>query len=232
MKVHKSKRFSQGVHSNTASVIDHTLLRADAVVADITKLCFEAKQNGFYSVCVNPFNIDICRKLLKGSPVKICTVIGFPLGASMASVKQCEAKQAAKSGADEIDMVINVGALKSGNIGKVSREIKLVRKAAAGKVIKVIIETGLLTKKEKIKACRIVKRCGADFIKTSTGFAGGATAGDIRLIRRTVGKSMGIKASGGIKTAETLMEMLSAGATRIGTSSAVAILRTLQNLRH
>jgi deoxyribose-phosphate aldolase len=228
MKGPISKRFSLDGHSNTASLIDHTLLRADASAADITKLCLEAKQYGFYSVCVNPANINICRKLLKYSQVKICTVIGFPLGASMASVKQYEAKEAVKSGAHEIDMVINVGALKSGNVGIVSREIKLVRKAAAGKVLKVIIETGLLTKKEKITACLIARRCGADYVKTSTGFSGGATAGDIRLMRKTIGNSIGIKASGGIKTAEALLEMLSAGATRIGTSSAVIILQTLK----
>lgn len=227
MKRLKKKRFLLDELSGVASLIDHTLLKADASVEDITELCREAKQFGFYSVCVNPANIGVCRGLLRNSKVKICTVVGFPLGASTASVKEYEAKEAGKSGADEIDMVVNIGAIKSGDFGLVAREIKLVRKTIPGKVLKVIIETGFLTREEKIKTCLIAKRGEADFVKTSTGYISGATAGDVRLIRKTVGSSMGIKASGGIKTIETFIEMLVAGATRIGTSSAVQIIKAL-----
>jgi deoxyribose-phosphate aldolase len=222
------KRFLTGGLSGVASLIDHTLLKPDASFADVTKLCREAKQHGFYSVCVNPANIDICRRLLRNSQVKICAVVGFPLGASTAYVKEYEAKEAVKSGADEIDMVVNIGALKSGDFGLVSREIKLVRKAIPGKTLKVIIETGLLTREEKIATCLAAMKGGADFVKTSTGFAAGATARDVRLIRNMVGSSMGIKASGGIKTAGRFFKMLAAGATRIGTSSAVHIMKTLK----
>jgi len=227
MKRLKKKRILLNGLSSVASKIDHTLLKADANTVDISKLCREAIQYGFHSVCVNPSNIVLCRRLLRGSRVKICAVIGFPLGASMASVKAYEADKAVKSGADEIDMVANIGALKSRDYGLVSREIKLVRKTIANRSLKVIIETGLLTRNEKIKACLIARQAGADFIKTSTGFVSGATVSDVKLIRKTVGASMGIKASGGIKTAETFLKMLAAGATRIGTSSAAPISRVL-----
>lgn len=209
-----------------AAVIDHTLLRADATGNDIRKLCDEAVRYGFCSVCVNPVNVRLARRLLRGTTVKVCSVIGFPLGATTPTAKACEAAGAVKDGADEIDMVINVGALKSGDAAAVRAELRAVRKAAAGKVLKVIIETALLTGKEKVRACLLAKKAGADFVKTSTGFSsGGATVADVRLMRRTVGDAMGIKASGGVRTKETVLRMLDAGATRIGASASVAIVQ-------
>jgi len=213
--------------------IDHTLLKADATVADIRGLCLEAKKYGFYSVCVNPANVRLCKNILSGSGVKVCTVAGFPLGASAAVTKAFEAKTAAKEGADEIDMVINVGALKSGRTGLVLDEIKLVRAAVPGKVLKVIIEAALLSRKEKILACRLAKKAGADLVKTSTGFAsGGASVPDVRLLRGAAGSRLGVKAAGGIRDAKTFLKMIKAGASRVGTSNSVSIMREIRGAKN
>jgi len=215
--------------TDIALLVDHTLLKADATISDIEKLCGEARRYGFYSVCINPANVALCRKLLKGSKVKICTVVGFPLGASSSQVKAFEASDAVKSGADEIDMVINIGALKSGKYDRVLNDIRSVRKASRGKVLKVIIEAGLLTDIEKKRACVLAKKAEADFVKTSTGFISGAAARDVRLMRKGVGSSMGLKAAGGIKTCKQLFVMIDAGATRIGTSVGVSIMKSLKD---
>lgn len=210
-----------------AGMIDHTLLKPDATEEQIRKLCEEAKQFGFASVCVNPSQVPLAAELLRGSSVKVCTVIGFPLGATTPTVKEMETRDAIANGATEIDMVINVGALKSGNDRLVEEDIRAVVNAARGKaIVKVILETALLTNEEKVKACLIVKRSGADFVKTSTGFGpGGATVEDIALMRQTVGPEMGVKASGGIRTPEDAQAMIEAGATRIGASASVAIVK-------
>ncbi|MFN3966211.1 MAG: deoxyribose-phosphate aldolase [Endomicrobiia bacterium] len=206
-------------------MIDHTLLKANATQEEIGKLCEEAKKYGFASVCVNPAYVSLCSQLLKATAIKVCTVVGFPLGATTPTVKAIEARDAIANGADEIDMVINIGALKSGNYQLVLDDIKAVRDATRGKILKVILETAYLTKEEKIKACLLAKEAGADFVKTSTGFGpSGATVEDIILMRETVGKTMGIKASGGIRTAEDAEKMIKAGATRIGASASVAIV--------
>lgn len=210
-----------------AGLIDHTLLKADATEADIRKLCEEARQYVFASVCVNPTNVALAARLLEGSPVKVCTVIGFPLGATTPTAKAIETRDAIANGATEIDMVINVGALKSGDDDLVRRDIAGVVEAARGQaIVKVILETALLSAEEKVKACLLSKMAGADFVKTSTGFStGGATAEDIALMRETVGPDMGVKASGGIKNADDVKKMVAAGATRIGASASVAIAR-------
>ena len=209
-----------------ASMIDHTLLKADATQEQIGKLCEEAKKYHFASVCVNPGYVSLASKLLRGSGVKVCTVIGFPLGATTATIKVIEARDAIANGADEIDMVINVGALKSGNDKLVFEDIKSVREATIGKVLKVIIEAASLTDEEKVRACELAKRAKADFVKTSTGFGpGGATVKDIMLMRKVVGSEMGVKASGGIKNAESAEEMIKAGATRLGTSASISIIK-------
>ena len=208
-----------------APMIDHTLLKANATQEEIGKLCDEAKKYSFASVCVNPSNVALSARLLAGSVVKVCTVIGFPLGATTPTVKAIEARDAIANGADEIDMVINVGAIKSGNFQLVLDDIKAVREATRGKLLKVILETAYLTKPEKIKACLLSKEAGADFVKTSTGFGpSGATVDDIRLMRETVGPSMGVKASGGIRTQDDAKKMVDAGATRVGASASVAIV--------
>ena len=208
-----------------ASMIDHTLLKANATQEEIGKLCEEAKKFGFASVCVNPAYVALASELLKDSPVKVTTVVGFPLGATTPTAKAIEARDAIAAGADEVDMVINIGALKSGNFSLVLDDIKGVREATRGKILKVIIETALLTKEEKIKACELAKQAGADFVKTSTGFStGGATVEDVRLMREVVGPSMGVKASGGIRTLEDAHAMKQAGATRIGASASVKIV--------
>jgi deoxyribose-phosphate aldolase len=209
-----------------ARMIDHTILKPEAKKDDIEKLCEEAKTYSFCSVCVNPANVKLAAGLLKGSNVKVCAVIGFPLGASTSAVKAMEAKEAIGAGSAEVDMVMNIGALKSGDDDLCIRDIKAVVAAAAGKaVVKVIIETCLLTDEEKKKACLFAKKAGADFVKTSTGFnKGGATVADVALMRRVVGLEMGVKASGGIKDRQTAEQMIAAGATRIGTSSGVAIV--------
>lgn len=214
------------IKKEIARLIDHTLLKANATQEEIVKLCDEAKKYGFASVCVNPAYVSLCKQLLKDSNVKVCTVIGFPLGATTPTVKAIEAKEAIANGADEVDMVINIGALKSGNYQLVLDDIKAVREATRGKILKVIIETAYLTKEEKIKACELAKEAGADFVKTSTGFGpSGATAEDVALMRFVVGPRIGVKASGGIRSFEDAVKMIQAGATRIGASASVAIVR-------
>lgn len=211
--------------SSIAGMIDHTLLKANATQEEIGKLCGEARRHRFASVCVNPGYVSMAAGLLRGSCVKVCTVIGFPLGSTTPTVKAIEARDAMANGADEIDMVINIGALKSGNDHLVAEDVKAVREAARGKVLKVIIETSYLTKDEKVRACRIAKQAGADFVKTSTGFgSGGATVEDVALMREVVGPEMGVKASGGIKDAKAAEALIKAGATRLGTSASIAIV--------
>ncbi len=206
--------------------IDHTLLKPDAKKEAITKLCKEAKENSFASVCVNPTNVPLASKLLAGSSVKVCTVIGFPLGANLLATKISETKQALVEGAEEIDMVINIGRLKDNDDEYVEKEIAELKKVCGKKVLKVIIETCLLTDEEKIRACKLAKNAGADFVKTSTGFStGGAKVEDIKLMRKTVGPDMGVKASGGVRTKEDALKMIDAGATRIGTSNSLEIVK-------
>ena len=206
-------------------LIDHTLLKQDAQPEQIVKLCEEAKEFHFMSVCVNPVYVPLAAQCLKGSDVKVCTVIGFPLGMNLTKTKVEEAELCLKEGADEIDMVINVGMLKAGHDDYVREEIRLLKQAAGSRVLKVIIETCLLTDEEKVRACKLSKEAGADFVKTSTGFStGGATAHDVALMRKTVGPDMGVKASGGVRTHEDLMAMVEAGANRIGTSNGTKII--------
>lgn len=217
-----------------ASLIDHTLLKPEATDADITKLCQEAAQFGFASVCVNPAWVKRAAELLKGSGVPVCTVIGFPLGATLPDVKAYEARRSIFNGASEVDMVINVGALKSGDICTVEDDIRAVAEAAHenGVLLKVIIETALLTDDEKVKACLASKNAGADFVKTSTGFAkGGATVDDVALMRRTVGSDLGVKASGGVKGIDDARAMFEAGATRIGASVGVKIAQEASGIK-
>lgn len=212
-----------------SSMVDHTLLKAVATEEQIIKLCAEAREYHFASVCVNPVNVALAAKELKGSGVKVCTVIGFPLGANTPLVKAFEATDAIANGADEVDMVINIGAMKAGDTEKVYQDIKAVRDASAGKLLKVIIETCYLTDEEKIKACELSKKAGADFVKTSTGFGtGGATVEDVALMRKTVGPDTGVKASGGIRDAESAAAMVKAGANRLGCSAGVAIAKSEQ----
>ncbi len=209
-----------------ASLIDHTLLKPEANEADIKKLCDEAAQFGFASVCVNPGWVKKAAEFLRGSGVPVCTVIGFPLGATLPDVKAYEARRAIFNGAREVDMVINIGALKSGDDCAVEDDIRAVADAAHenGVLCKVIIETALLTDEEKVRACLAAKNAGADFVKTSTGFSkGGATVEDISLMRRTVGRALGVKASGGVKGIDDARAMFEAGATRIGASVGVKI---------
>lgn len=210
---------------NLAKYIDHTLLKPQAAREDIEKLCREARQYGFFSVCVNPYWVSFCKDQLKGSDVKVCTVIGFPLGANTTEAKVFEAKDALKNGADELDMVINLGAVKSEDWDAVLQDIKAVRAAGKDFTLKVIIETSVLTQEEKIKACELCAQAGADFVKTSTGFTGGgATAEDVRLMRAHVPANMQVKASGGVRTREDFDAMTAAGATRIGASAGVKII--------
>ncbi|AEH47172.1 deoxyribose-phosphate aldolase [Parageobacillus thermoglucosidasius] len=214
------------MENNIAKMIDHTLLKADTTKAQIVKLCEEAKQYGFASVCVNPTWVATAAELLKGTDVKVCTVIGFPLGANTPETKAFETKNAIENGATEVDMVINIGALKDGNDDLVERDIRAVVEAAKGKaLVKVIIETCLLTEEEKVRACQLAVKAGADYVKTSTGFStGGATTEDVALMRKTVGPNIGVKASGGVRDIKSAMAMVEAGATRIGTSSGAAIV--------
>lgn len=206
-------------------LIDHTILKPDASIEAIKKICQEAKEYNFMSVCVNPAYISLCKEELKGSDVKVCTVIGFPLGATLPQAKVAETREAVMEGADEIDMVINVTMLKAKNDNYVYEEIERVRRSCVGKVLKVIIETCLLTDEEKVRACLLAKKAGADFVKTSTGFStGGATVHDVALMRKTVGNEMGVKASGGVRTHEDLLAMVEAGANRIGTSAGPKII--------
>lgn len=217
------------MEKSIAKLIDHTLLKAEAMEEQITKLCEEAKEHDFASVCVNPTWVKHASKLLAGTDVKVCTVIGFPLGATTSETKAFETKNAIENGATEVDMVINIGALKSGHIELVEEDIRAVVEAAKGKALtKVIIETSLLTEEEKVKACELAVKAGADFVKTSTGFStGGATLDDIRLMRKTVGPDIGVKASGGVRSSEDAKNMVEAGATRIGASSGIAIIQGL-----
>ncbi|MCG7379700.1 deoxyribose-phosphate aldolase [Paenibacillus sp. ACRSA] len=210
-----------------AKMIDHTLLRADATQSEMVKLTEEAKQYQFASVCVNPSWVAYAAEQLKGTGVDICTVIGFPLGASTSETKAFETTDAIAKGATEVDMVINISALKDGKDDYVEQDIRAVVEAAAGKaLVKVIIETCLLTDDEKVRACEAAVRAGADFVKTSTGFStGGATPEDIALMRRTVGSDVGVKASGGVRSLEDMQKMIEAGATRIGASSGVKIMQ-------
>lgn len=208
-----------------AAMIDHTLLKPEATPAQIEKLCAEAAEYHFASVCVNPVYIPLAARLLKGTGVKVCCVVGFPLGAIAPEQKAAEAASCAAMGAEELDMVIHVGAAKADDWALVQRDIEGVVKAAAGHTVKVIIETCLLTDEEKVKACEAAKAAGAHFVKTSTGFStGGATTHDIALMRKTVGPEMGVKASGGIRDYATAMAMIEAGANRIGASAGIAIV--------
>ena len=209
-----------------ASTIDHTLLKPVATEQQIRELCSEAIRYQFAAVCVNPCWVSLCAELVRGSRVKVCTVIGFPLGATLPEAKAYEAQLSIDRGATELDMVINMGALKSGMTGLVQDDIAAVVAVAhrQNALVKVIIETGYLTEQEKVTACQLAKAAGADFVKTSTGMgAGGATVDDVSLMRRVVGPEMGVKASGGVKTASDAKAMIAAGATRIGTSAGVNI---------
>ena len=205
--------------------IDHTLLKPDASQEQIETLIEEAKKYDFASVCVNPTWVNFAAQALKATDVKVCTVIGFPLGANTPELKAFETSDAIQNGANEIDMVINIGALKSRNFDLVEKDIRAVVEAAKGTLVKVIIETCLLTDDEKVRACQIAQKAGADFVKTSTGFStGGATVEDVALMRKTVGPDMGVKASGGARSYEDALAFIKAGATRIGASSGVAIM--------
>jgi deoxyribose-phosphate aldolase len=206
--------------------IDHTLLNPQATQTDLEKLCREAIENDFAAVCVNPCNVAYCAELLEGSSVKLASVVGFPLGASIPAIKSAETLMAVEDGADEIDMVINIGALKENDLEYVEEDIKAVVGSADGAIVKVIIETCLLTDEEKVKACELSKAAGADFVKTSTGFStGGATVEDVKLMKATVGDTLEVKASGGVRSYEDAIAMIEAGATRIGTSAGLAILQ-------
>ncbi|HFI0517917.1 TPA: deoxyribose-phosphate aldolase [Streptococcus suis] len=209
--------------------IDHTILKPETTKEQVEKILSEAKEYDFASVCVNPTWVSLAAESLKDSDVKVCTVIGFPLGANTSAVKAFETKDAIANGADEIDMVINVGALKSGNDALVLDDIKAVVDASGDKLVKVIIETCLLTDDEKVRACQLSKEAGADYVKTSTGFStGGATVADVALMRKTVGPDMGVKASGGARSYEDAIAFIEAGASRIGASSGVAIMNGAQ----
>lgn len=213
--------------NNMAKYIDHTILNADATEKDIQRICIEAKEYNFKTVCINPGWVDYAAHLLKGTDVGITTVIGFPLGANISEIKAAEAKQAVEKGVSDVDMVINIGALKNEDYTTVLNDIKAVVDAVDGKaIVKVIIETSLLNKTEKIRVCELAKQAGADFVKTSTGFStGGATLDDVKLMRATVGPKMGVKASGGVRSYEDAVAMIEAGATRIGASSGIAIVQ-------
>jgi deoxyribose-phosphate aldolase len=211
-----------------AHMIDHTVLKPDATQDQIAQLCYEARKYGFASVCVNPANVKLCTQLLKDSGVPVCTVVGFPLGATSTEAKVFESQQAIRDGATEVDMVINVGALKSRDYELVERDIASIARVchAGNAILKVIIEAALLTDEEKVVACQLAKVAGADFVKTSTGFGpGGAAVEDVALMRRVVGPTMGVKAAGGIRTYEDAQKMIAAGATRIGASASVKIMQ-------
>lgn len=205
-------------------LFDHTILKADATREMVERVCREAREHHFMSVCVNSYYTGFVADELQGSDVRVCTVVGFPLGQMSTKAKAAETRIAVEDGADEIDMVINVGALKGGDDAVVFEDIRAVREACEGKVLKVIIETCLLNEEEKVRACRLAMEAKADFVKTSTGFStGGATKEDVALMRKTVGDTMGVKASGGIRDKEKAVEMLEAGADRLGTSATIAI---------
>lgn len=212
-----------------ARFIDHTLLKPDAVEADIRKLCQEAREFGFYAVCVNSSFVGLCVQELKGTPVRVASVVGFPLGAMESASKAFESKRAVELGAKEIDMVLPIGALKDRRAQVVVKDIESVVQAAGGMPVKVILETSLLNEEEKILACELSVKAGAAFVKTSTGFGGGgATVDDVRLMKRTVGERAQVKASGGVRSLEQAMAMIEAGATRLGTSSGVALVQGLK----
>ena len=215
------------MNNNIANMIDHTILKAVATKEDVKKLCNEAKEYNFFSVCINPANIEFAKKELEGSSVKVCTVIGFPLGANTSEVKAFETKDAIKKGADEVDMVINIGALKDKDYDYVLNDIKAVVDAANKEaLVKVIIETCYLTDDEKKIACELSVKAGADFVKTSTGFGtGGSTPEDIKLMREVVGPNIGVKASGGVRNQEDAKAVIEAGCSRIGASASVAITK-------
>jgi len=209
-----------------AAMIDHTILKPDASEAVVLQFCDEAKQYGFCSVCVNAIHVPVVAAALAGTTVKVCAVVGFPLGATPSEIKSVEAAKAVADGAHEIDMVIPIGALKDGKLGYVRDDIAAVRKAASGAILKVIIETCLLTDEEKRVACRLSQEAGADFVKTSTGFStGGATVEDIAMMREMVGPAMGVKASGGVRTLDAAKAVIAAGANRIGTSSGITLIK-------
>lgn len=206
--------------------IDHTLLQADATKEQIVELCKEAKEYDFASVCVNPSWIDVAKEELQGSDVKVCVVIGFPLGAMTKDAKVFEARDSIEKGADEVDMVIHIGKLKDGDDAYVTSEIKAIKEAVGDHVLKVIIETCLLSDEEKVRACLDAKQAGADFVKTSTGFStSGATVEDVALMKKTVGEGVSVKAAGGVRTKEDMMAMIDAGADRIGTSRGVSLMK-------
>lgn len=210
---------------NLNKYIDHTLLKQDATKAQILELCKEAREYDFMSVCINPYWIPVAAEALTGSDVKVCTVIGFPLGANATATKAFETREAIAAGAGEVDMVINVGALKDKDDATVEADIRAVVEAAEGTLVKVIIETCLLTEEEKVRACKLSVAAGADYVKTSTGFStGGATVEDVRLMKETVGDAALVKASGGVRNLEDAKKMIDAGASRIGTSNGVAIV--------
>lgn len=216
-----------GVEVDLARLIDHTLLKPEATKQQIEQLCAEAKKYNFASVCINPCYVSLCANLLKDTAVKVCTVIGFPLGATTTETKVFEAEQAIRNGAHELDMVINIGMLKSGEYGYVENDIFSVVSIVKrhGILTKVILETCLLTDEEKVKGCILAQRAGADFVKTSTGFSkSGATAGDVALMRRVVGSAMGVKAAGGVRSREEALAMVASGADRIGASASVKII--------
>jgi deoxyribose-phosphate aldolase len=215
-----------------AKYFDHTILKPAATAAEVANICQEAVSYGFFSVCINPVHVKKVSDLLKGTEVKVCSVVGFPLGTNTSAMKARETKQAVADGADEIDMVINVGALKDGNYDFVENDIKGVVEAARGRVAKVIIETCLLEKSEIVEVCNIARKVGAHFVKTSTGFAGGgATPEDVALMKKTVGSDLQVKASGGIKSLADTRKMIDAGADRIGASAGVNIMAELEELK-
>lgn len=212
--------------NNLGQFIDHTLLKADATAKDIEKLCAEAREHKFAAVCVNGSRVELARHLLEDTDVKVATVVGFPLGAMEADTKRYETEVAAEAGAQEIDVVLNIGRLKEGDDKYVLRELRDVAEAAEERIVKVIIETCLLTRDEKLRACHLILESGAHFVKTSTGFSsGGATLDDVKLLRETVGPKFGVKASGGVRDYAAAVAMIEAGATRLGTSNGVAIVQ-------
>lgn len=216
--------------SNIATYIDHTVLKPETTLKQIEKLCAEAKENQFFSVCVNSFWVPKCKELLNHSSVKVCSVIGFPLGAMSTAAKAFETTWCVENGAEEIDMVMNIGALKDNQMTLVTEDIKAVVNAAKGKTVKVILETCLLTYDEKIKACEASLAAGAHFVKTSTGFStSGATIDDVTLMKKIVGDKMKVKASGGIKNSDQAKAYITAGASRLGTSSGVEIIKGLES---
>lgn len=215
----------KNANTDLASYIDHTLLKPEATTAQIHKLCDEAREYGFYSVCVNSLFVPLCKKLLESSKVKVCAVVGFPLGAMSTDAKSFETTWAVENGADEIDMVLQIGNLKGHEDALVEKDIAAVVKAALGKPVKVIIETSLLNEEEKERACKLSKNAKAHFVKTSTGFnGGGATIEDVRLMKKIVGSELQVKASGGVKDAATAKALIEAGATRLGTSSGIKLV--------